>query len=342
MTLKWFAIISILLSSSVCVFAQEPDKTIPKELVQYVRDAQKAGQSDAQIQQNAVNAGWPTVSVTDAMAYVKSLDKAKDGAPAESGAKTAVAAKTAPAAMGASESATPAGEKPAVAATAPSSAANGAPSSHAAEKGGEAGGTPKPPETSPKAAEGSPKPADASAAAPESAGTIPTKQAANTPEDYEIGAGDVLKITVWHETDASIQSTIVLPTGRISVPLIHEIEVQGMTVPKLEKLLTDRFAAFINSPEVSVTVLAMNSKKIYMTGKIKREGPLSYIYEMTVMQAITEAGGVTDYAKKKNIYVLRTENGKQFKINFDYAAVLKGLHLETNIKLIPGDMIVVP
>jgi polysaccharide export outer membrane protein len=63
---------------------------------------------------------------------------------------------------------------------------------------------------------------------------------------------------------------------------------------------------------------------------------------MTVMQALTEAGGVTDFAKKKNIYVLRTENGKQFKLPFDYAAVLKGEHLETNRTLIPGDMIVVP
>jgi len=79
-----------------------------------------------------------------------------------------------------------------------------------------------------------------------------------------------------------------------------------------------------------------------MSGKVKREGPLSYVYEMTVMQALSEAGGVTDYAKKKRIYVLRTEDGRQFKLPFDYAAVLKGDHLEMNVPLIPGDMIVVP
>ena len=84
------------------------------------------------------------------------------------------------------------------------------------------------------------------------------------------------------------------------------------------------------------------SKKIYLMGKVKREGPLPFTYQMTIMQALSEAGGISDYAKKNKIYVLRSEGGKEFQIRFDYDAVLKGEHLETNIRLVPGDMIVVP
>jgi polysaccharide export outer membrane protein len=331
MTLKSLAGISMLLGA-VCVYGQEPDKALPKELVQYVLDAQRAGQNSPQIQQSATNAGWPLTTVNDALAYVKSMDKEKEKKEAAQPDTVASASgpAAAPATTGAADATPPAGaEKP----TADRSATV-APTAAAEKTDAAAGPSPAPKETVKAPAE-----AAAHTAAP---GGTPAVHAANTPEDYQIGAGDILKITVWHEPDASIPSTIVLPTGRISVPLLHEIDVSGLTVPQLEKLLTDRFSTLINSPEVSVTVMGMNSKKIYMTGKVKKEGPLAYVYEMTVMQALTEAGGVTDYAKKKGIYVLRTENGKQFKIDFDYAAVLKGQRLETNIRLIPGDMIVVP
>jgi polysaccharide export outer membrane protein len=92
-----------------------------------------------------------------------------------------------------------------------------------------------------------------------------------------------------------------------------------------------------------VIVTGLNSKKIYaFGGGVKREGPIPYTYAMTVIQAISEAGGLTDYAKKKKIYVLRNENGKPVKFPFDYDAVLNGTHLELNIVLLPGDTLVVP
>lgn len=314
----------ILCTMSLC--GQEVEKAPPKELLQYVQDAQKAGLNANEIQQNALNAGWPAPTVTEAMAYLKSAEKEKPKTEAE--AKTATPGdNTAAAVVARTDDGvnTPGNPKPAA--------------------------TPAPAATDTGAAPGSVPPAvketktTAPATGPATAAggsNTPSQAVANALDDYKIGAGDVLKITVWHEPDASLPSAVVLPSGRISVPLLHEVEVVGLTVPQLEKLLAERFSTLINAPEVSVVVTGMNSKKIYMTGKVKREGPLPYVYEMTVMQALTEAGGVTDYAKKKNIYVLRTENGKQFKLPFDYAAVLRGEHLETNIQLIPGDMIVVP
>ncbi len=304
--LKLVAVFVSILGGSFCLVAQEPDKaTPPKELIQYVQEAQKAGQNPFQIEQSAVAAGWPTVTVDDALAYVKSMR--------DSDTKVASAASD-PGGTPRPVTTAPAGEAP-------------------------------PTGDSPAAPAKDPKPTpDPSAAAPATDGTPGTpKPESLTGPDYQIGAGDVLRITVWHEPDASLQSQVVLPSGRISVPLLHEINVSGMTPPQLEQLLTEKFSAFINVPTVSVGIIAMNSKKIYITGKVKKEGPLQYSYQMTVMQALTEAGGVTDFAKKKGIYVLRTENGKQqFKFDFDYAAVLKGKHLDSNIILIPGDMIVVP
>jgi polysaccharide export outer membrane protein len=98
----------------------------------------------------------------------------------------------------------------------------------------------------------------------------------------------------------------------------------------------------IQEPDVTVVVTGMTSKKIYTIGAVKREGPIPYAYSMTIMQAISEAGGLTDYAKRKNIYVLRTEKGKESRLPFNYGEVLKGIHTETNILMLPGDTLVVP
>ena len=329
--LKSVVIISAMFFCSVGWSGQEQDKAPPKELIQYVRDAQKAGQNAAQIQQNAVNAGWPQVTVDGAIAYLKATDK--DKAPPESEGKTPATAGSALAAAPQSPETPGSGGTPPPSAAAKPPADSPAPAATPGDKGAEPAKT----EPAPKGAKSAAEPSS-----PPAGGNPAPLVAANVPDDYQIGAGDILKITVWKEPEASLQSAVVLPSGRISVPLLHEVEVAGLTVPKLEKLLTDRFSSLINSPEVSVIVTGMNSKKIYITGKIKKEGPLPLTYPMTVMQALSEAGGVTEYAKKKGIYVLRTENGKQFNLKFDYAAVLKGEHLETNIQLIPGDMIVVP
>ncbi len=162
------------------------------------------------------------------------------------------------------------------------------------------------------------------------------------PDDYQIGAGDVLHIGVFHEPDATVQSVVVRTDGKISMPLIKEVAVLGLTPSQLEKQITEQLSKFIPAPDVTVIVMAINSKKIYVIGAVRREGPLQYTYPMNVLQALTEAGGLTDFARRKKIYVLRNKNGREIKLPFDYDAVLKGEHMELNIPLIASDTIVVP
>jgi polysaccharide export outer membrane protein len=337
---KSVATISAILSISICFSAKGQDK-VPKELVQYVQDAQKAGLNPFKIQENAVNAGWPSALVSDALVQVKAMDKTKPADEA-AGKGATPAGNAAESSLAAAPASTPHSALAAGSVETPQPTGNPKPPADSVAGTAEpAGGTPVP--TAKKLPE-TQSAADPTASG--AAGAVGAKPAVDRngsiPDDYEIGAGDILKITVWHEADASLPSVVVPPNGKISMPLLHDVEVAGMKVPDLEKSLTERLSTFITAPEVSVVVTGMNSKKIYITGKVKREGPLAYAYRMTVMQALSEAGGLSDYAKKKGIYILRTENGRQFKLPFDYVAVLKGEHLETNIPLLPGDMIVVP
>ncbi len=171
--------------------------------------------------------------------------------------------------------------------------------------------------------------------------SLPSANKAAIEEDYRIGAGDVLQVSVWKEPEASIPNIVVRPDGKITVPLLKDIEVAGLTPREAEKLITRGLAGFITDANVTVIVTGINSKKIYIIGAVKREGPLAYTYRMTIMQALTEAGGLTDYAKRKKIYVLRARNGKETKIGFDYDAVLKGNDVE-RVLLLPNDTLVIP
>ena len=123
---------------------------------------------------------------------------------------------------------------------------------------------------------------------------------------------------------------------------IIRIAVSGLTPTELEKIVTEQLSKMIKVPDVTVIVAQSNSKRIFMVGAVKKEGPLHYTYRMSVMQAISEAGGLTDYAKRKRIYVIRNENGRQFQFPFDYDAVMKGQRMEMNRTLEPGDTVVVP
>jgi polysaccharide export outer membrane protein len=162
------------------------------------------------------------------------------------------------------------------------------------------------------------------------------------PPGYKIGAGDLLQINVWRELEASAAGVVVRPDGKISLPLVKEISVQGLTPPELEKMLADKLAQYIRNPDVTVTVREIHGRKVYLMGAVKKEGAILLLSDMTIMQLLAEAGGVTEYAKKKKIYILRTENGKQRKIMFDYTAAIKGEKIEQNVQVLPEDVIVVP
>jgi polysaccharide biosynthesis/export protein len=193
------------------------------------------------------------------------------------------------------------------------------------------------------------KPAEGSQAATpnDSSQTPPAAPEARTPDQgspdgYRIGAGDVLQISVWKDPDTSVPSAVVRPDGKISMPLLKEVRVAGLTPQEAELLITKRLAQFIRGADVTVVVSKINSTKAYVIGAVKKEGPISLPYRMTILQALSEAGGLTDYAKRKKIYLLRTENGKQFRFPFNYEAVIKGQQMGENIPVIPGDTIVVP
>jgi polysaccharide export outer membrane protein len=165
---------------------------------------------------------------------------------------------------------------------------------------------------------------------------------ADIPPDYRIGAGDVLQVVVWKEPDASVPAAMVRSDGRITLPLVKEIYVLGLTPAELERSLTEKLGKYVVGADVTVVPSQIVSNKIYLIGGVRREGPVVLSRSMTVLQAITEAGGVTDYAKTKRIYVLRNQDGKQVRLPFDYNAVIKGERIEQNITLMPDDTVVVP
>lgn len=160
-------------------------------------------------------------------------------------------------------------------------------------------------------------------------------------DTYVIGPADVLSINVWKEPDVS-GSVPVRPDGRISLPLLNDIQAAGLTPMQLTNDLSERLKQFITDPRVTVTVATMNSRRVYILGEVTRPGAVDLSPEMTVLQALTSAGGPTPYAKTSKIYVLRTQNGTQNKLPFNYKQVLKGAGTEQNILLKPGDTIVVP
>ena len=167
-----------------------------------------------------------------------------------------------------------------------------------------------------------------------------TAQDMGAPSDYVIGADDTLRISVWKEPELS-EILPVRPDGKISMPLLNDIPAAGLTPLQLKDSITEKLKKFIADPRVTVVVTAMNSQRVFVSGEVLHSGPIPLLPHMTVLQALSQAG-FTQFANLKGIYLLRTENGKQEKIPFNYKEVIKGNHPEQNIMLKPGDTVVVP
>jgi polysaccharide export outer membrane protein len=314
-----FGLIGFLLAGVLS--AQRPE--VPRELLEYVRQARKAGLADSQIKLNAVRAGWPPEDLDAALAPTpkpEAAPRSDAGETPKPASKEVVPEVSAPKTIPTAAAATPL-VRAAPAAVAPAAIAPTAVTPAPATK----------PAELPRA------PGNQTVGAPI---TIPTKNAVD--DEYLIGAGDVVQVSVWGEQSASVPSAVVRPDGKISMPLLKEVAVAGLTPSQAEKSIADQLDQFIKGANVTVVVSQINSKKIYLLGAVKKEGTISFTYKMTVMQALSEAGGLTDYAKRKKIYVIRIENGKEYKLPFDYNAVVKGERMELNIPLEPGDTIVVP
>ncbi len=180
-------------------------------------------------------------------------------------------------------------------------------------------------------------PATASDAPP--AAPLPIAAGA-TASNYIIGASDMLMVTVWKDPTFS-GSVLVRPDGMISIPLLGDIPAAGSTPIQLREAIAVKLRKYIQDPQVSVILTQVNSKKIYLLGEVGKRGPVDMTPGMTLLEAISSGGGLTDYAKTKKIYILRDENGSHQKIPVDYKDALKGNNA-LNVVLHPGDTIVVP
>lgn len=165
--------------------------------------------------------------------------------------------------------------------------------------------------------------------------------AATVPANYVVGPEDVLGVVFWREADISGDVT-VRPDGRITLPLIGEIQAEGQKPEALRDQIQTAAAKYMADPNVSVVVRQINSRKVFITGKVTNAGTFSLSGPRTVMQVIALAGGLTEYADAKNITIVRNENGKSRSFKFNYKDVAKGKNLEQNILLQPGDTVVVP
>jgi polysaccharide export outer membrane protein len=168
---------------------------------------------------------------------------------------------------------------------------------------------------------------------------------ASKPHDdsFVIGNDDVLAINVWKEPDISRPTVPVRSDGKISLPLVGEVQAAGLTPLKLEKDIASKLKNFISEPEVTVMVQQVNSQKFNILGQVARPGSYVIANSPTVLDAIALAGGFRDFAKQKSIYVLRQNaDGSQTRIPFNYKEVVKTQSPAQNIKLQPRDTIIVP
>lgn len=179
--------------------------------------------------------------------------------------------------------------------------------------------------------------------APQTTVQQPAPQQAPGAEDptYVIGTDDVLAIVFW-ELPSHSADVVVRPDGKITLPLLNDLPAAGMTPDQLRASITTAAAKYIREPSVSVIVKQINSRKVFVSGQVAKPGPYSLTAPTTVLQLLALAGGPTDFAKKKKIAVMRTENGQTLRLKFNYNEVLDGKNLEQNILLKPGDTVVVP
>jgi polysaccharide export outer membrane protein len=169
---------------------------------------------------------------------------------------------------------------------------------------------------------------------------VPDQNAAADPA-YKIGPQDVLKIDVWRE-DQLTRMVPVRPDGKITLPLLNDIKAAGLTPMELASVIRDELKNFVNEPQVSVSVTEINSRRIYVTGEVARAGAYPLLPQMTALQALSSSGGFNQFARIKNIHILRMVNGKKVTIPFNYKEAINGKNPAQDIELQPGDVIVVP
>jgi polysaccharide export outer membrane protein len=169
--------------------------------------------------------------------------------------------------------------------------------------------------------------------------TVPKTAAADP--NYVIGGQDVLDVSVWKEPELT-RTVPVRPDGKISLPLLNDVQAAGLTPAQLAAQITESLKKFVTNPQVTVIISQINSQRIYILGEVTRAGAYPLLPDMTILQGLSSAGGFTQFANLRKIYMFRLENGKQVKYPFNYKNVVSGKASDENIVLKPGDTIVVP
>lgn len=171
---------------------------------------------------------------------------------------------------------------------------------------------------------------------PTSSSAVPATQS----KSYKIGPTDVLDINVWKQPNLSL-SVPVRPDGKISLPLLGDVQAAGLTPMELGNSIQEMLKKYVSNPQVTVIVTAVNSQRVYVLGQVNRPGPVQLYPNMTVLQALSAAGGFTQFAKRKRVYILRRVGTKEQRYGFNYKAALRGDPDQTTV-LRPGDTIIVP
>lgn len=173
---------------------------------------------------------------------------------------------------------------------------------------------------------------------PGSKGSTPV-EGTPPPPGYRVGVEDDLAIAVWHEPELS-QAVTVRPDGMITLPLLNDVKVANLTTEEVQALLIEKLKPFVNDPQVTVSIKAVKSRKVFLVGNVAKQGMYYLNGRMTVLELLSEAGGLGPFAKSKSIYVLRKEAGKEVRLPFNYKKAVSGKG--DNPELMPGDMVVVP
>jgi polysaccharide export outer membrane protein len=160
------------------------------------------------------------------------------------------------------------------------------------------------------------------------------------PKDYVIGVEDVLSVVFWRDKELSAE-VLVRPDGKISLPMLNDVPAAGMTPEQLAAAVGKAAAKFVRDPGATVIVKEIRSRKVYVIGEVIKPGTFPLGSEMNVLQVIAQAGGFLDGANKGDVVIVRTENGQERRYKFNYNEVVRGKNVEQNIRLLPGDTILI-
>jgi len=173
-------------------------------------------------------------------------------------------------------------------------------------------------------------------------GSAPAAGQPGTNDDYVIGVEDILSITVWKEPDFSVKDLAVRTDGKITMPLINDIQAAGLTTRELRQTITKKLESYVSAPNVTVTILKSLSRSVSVVGQVNKPGFYMMNVPITVIELIARAGGITEFARQKDIKIVREENGKNLQYFFNYKDAIRGKNLKQNIILKVGDVVLVP